>query len=298
LKQPISAESSILPRSKTVHPSRRSSFNSRFDVLESDQERLRQFKNRTLNTIDRILGAKILWNRELEREYLYLLGKPCPTTSNSIPAVLALLNNATDFAQSATYRCLDQEGSLIEYCHCLDGFFHLPLSQADLQGLYDGFAQDLMLSSVPMRITHRGSHYGFYPRGPRVLDENVIDVDMEWLSDYPKALTAFKNALAQSSDSSKQREMLDSLRLSLENCLRQLLGNGKSLEKNKDPLLKWMDDHGTNVETRQMMSQLLHFYCNYQNEHVKHGDGWKPAEVDFILYLTATFIHLLAELSS
>ena len=82
----------------------------------------------------------------------------------------------------------------------------------------------------------------------------------------------------------------------MENILKQLLGNRKSLEKNKDAVLKWMDDQGTSVETRQMMSQLLHFYCNYQNEHVKHEGSWKPAEVDFILYLTATFIHLLAEL--
>jgi len=69
------------------------------------------------------------------------------------------------------------------------------------------------------------------------------------------------------------------LRVSLENFVRQLLGNRKSLENNKDALLKWMDDHNTNTETRNMMRELFQFYCNYQNNHVKHGDGWKPAEV-------------------
>src|SRR5450756_2364737 len=88
------------------------------------------------------------------------------------------------------------------------------------------------------------------------------------------------------------------LRVSLENFVRQLLGNRKSLENNRDGLLKWMDDHHTNTESRQMMRQLVQFYCDYQNNHVKHGDDWKPAEADFILYLTATFVHLLAELNS
>jgi hypothetical protein len=219
------------------------------------------------------------------------------TSPLTISALLAGLGGA-DFSQSAIFQSLRQEDSPVEYCHCLDALFHLPLPQADLQSLYDGFASDLRLSSIGIRIASYGGHYGFYPTGVRVLDERVVDADLQWLVSYPKVLAEFEKALTESPDLTKQRGMLDSLRFSLENILKQLLGNRKSLEKNKDAVLKWMDDQGTSVETQQMMSQLLHFYCNYQNEHVKHEGSWKPAEADFILYLTATFIHLLAELGS
>lgn len=298
MKETASIES-IIPRQPK--PARPSSFSARFGIIESDQEKFRQFKNRTLDTIDRILGAKILANPQLGREYLHSLGRPCPTTKTpnllTASVLLASLGGA-DFAQSAIFQSLSQENSPDEYCHCLDAFFHLRLSQADLQALFDGFAGDLRLSSIGIRIASYGGHYGLYPTGVRVLDERVVDADLQWLVSYPKVLAEFEKALAQSPDLTKQREMLDSLRFSLENILKQLLGNRKSLEKNKDAVLRWMDDRETCVETRQMMSQLFHFYCNYQNEHVKHEGSWKPAEVDFILYLTATFIHLLAELNS
>jgi hypothetical protein len=294
LKASMPVNSKVSPPPQPVCRSGRSSFNARFGITESNEERFRQFKNRTLDTVDRILGEKILSSRQLEREYLHFLGKPCPTTTTG-PAfknAMAVFSGA-DFAQSVIYRSLDQENSLVEYCHCLDAFFHLRLPQTDLQALFDGFASDLKLSSIPVRMARYGEHYGFYQARLRVLDERVVDADLTWLCDYPKALTAFENALAQSSDPAKQREMLDSSRISLENLVRQLLGNRRNLENNKEALLKWMDNHGTNTETRQMMRQLFQFYCEYQNNHVKHGDGWKPAEVNFTFYLTATFIHLL-----
>jgi len=291
-------DSKVSPPPQPVCRSGRSSFNTRFGVIESDEERFRQFKNRTLDTVDRILGEKILSSEQLERQYLHFLGRPCPTTTTrpTLRNAVAVFSGA-DFAQSVIYQSLDQEKSLVEYCHCLDAFFHLRLPQADLQALCDGFTSDLKLSSIPVRIARYGEHYGFYQARLRFLDERVVDADLTGLCDYPRALTAFENALAQSSDPTKQREMLDSLRVSLENLVRQLLGNRRSLEKNKNDLLKWMEERGTNKETRQMMWQFFQFYCDYQNNHVKHGDDWKPAEVDFILYETATFACLLLDLA-
>ena len=299
MKETASIESSIPRQPK---PARPSSFSARFGIIESDEKRFRQFKNRTLDTIDHVLSTKILANPQLEREYLHSLGRPCPTTKTpnllATSAVLAHLGGV-DFAESAIFQSLYQEDSLVEYCRCLDALFHLPLSQADLQALFNSFTTDLRLSSIGIRIAHYGECYGLYRKGIRVLDERVVDADLEWLVNYPKASAAFEKALAQSSDSTKQREMLDSLRISLENLLQQLLDHPTtSLEKNIDDLLKWMKGHGANTETREMTRQLLNSYCLYQNKHVKHGDGWKPAEVDYIFYLTATFIHLLAELSS
>ena len=202
-----------------------------------------------------------------------------------------------DFAQTSIYKSLSEEDSLMEYYRCLDGFFHLPLAQADLQGLYEGFSRDIEASTMPVRISHRGDSYALYPRGPGVLDGNVIDDDLEWLSDYKTAMVPFRKALAQYSDPTKQREALDLLRFSFEKFLQQLLGNKAPLEKNGTALVRWMDAHGANTDTRNMMKGLFESYWKYQDNNVKHNDESKPAEVDFVLYLTATFIHLLIELA-
>lgn len=307
LKGPAPVGSTESSRPASPRPPRRLSFDVRFGIIESEKDkekrRFYQFKNRTLDTIDRVLGSKILDDQQLERDYLHFLGRRCPTTMRlgykNLAALIDSVNRPDrSFDQTWIYQSLNDENSLVEYCRCLDGFFSLPLSEAELRGLYGGFTQDLAASSIPVRIAHRGDYYAFYPRGPRVLDENVIDDDLEWLSDYKTAIGPFRKALTQYSDPTRQHDALDSLRRSMENFLRQLLGNGNALEDNKTVLIQWMKNHGTNAETQRMMKSLFQGYYDYQNSHVKHGDeGWKPVEVDFILYLTATFIHLLIELS-
>ena len=266
------------------------SFRKRWDVDTTDREQFREFQSRALHTVASVLGSDLVSRSDLTNEYLRIIGQPPDFVAHR----LARSANDTPIWHVLEYPIV----WAWEFVFHLESLFHLSLAAETLEQLATSLRENIEASGAPVVLAHSKGSYIFYPKGVKLLDEHVVNADLEWLSDYPKALTAFKNALVQSSDSAKQREVLDSLRVSLENFVRQLLGNRKSLENNKDALLKWMDDHNTNTETRNMMRELFQFYCNYQNNHVKHGDGWKPAEVDFILYLTATFIHFLAELGS
>lgn len=264
-------------------------FRKRWNVKTDDEQRFHEFRNRALQTVAAVLGPSLTLVASLSTQYLRIIGQPPNFYSNSLYSSLNL---------NVVWNALEEAKELGGFIFRLESLFHLPFLTKTLEQLAAGFREDIQASGMPIMLTSNHGVFLFYPKGAQLLDEHVVNADLEWMSDYPKALAAFEHALIQSADHDKQREMLDSLRVSLEEFLRQLLGNKKSLEKNQEPLLKWMDSHGTNVETRQMMGSLFHFYGDYQNEHVKHGDGWKPAEIDFILYLTATFIHLLAELGS
>lgn len=261
-----------------------SSFRKRWNVEVNDKYRAKEFHNRALHTIASILGSDLVDDEELSSDYLKIIGQP--------PEFVSWIF-VHDVTQTPVWRALRNSSGIQELIFLLESLFHLPFAKRTLKQLAAGLKEDITTSGAPVVLARSKDTYLFYPKGAKLLDERVVNADLEWMSDYPSAHSAFENALVQSSDPAKLREVLDSLRVSLENFIRQLLGNRKSLENNKENLLKWMDDHDTNAETRQMIRQLLTFYCEYQNNHVKHGDGWKPAEVDFILYLTATFIHLL-----
>jgi hypothetical protein len=263
-------------------------FRKRWNVEANDEQRLGEFRNRVLHTVASLVGPYLLAYPHWSNDYLKIVGKP--------PDFDTLFMNNVTF--TPVWHLLENSTGMQELVFLLEGLFHLPIGDKGLEQLTAGLNEDITASGVPIVLAHNKGYYLFYKKGVKLLDELVVNADLVWLSDYPKALTAFENALIQSSDSAKQREVLDSLRVSLESLLKQLLGNRRSLENNKENLLKWMDERGTNTETRQMMSQLFQSYCNYQNNHVKHDDSWQPVEVDFILYLTATFIHLLAELNS
>jgi hypothetical protein len=266
-------------------------FRKRWNVETTERDQFREFQSRALYTVMNVLESDLVSRPELSYEYAKIIGRP--------PDLFTLRLPGQSIDETRVWKVLEDPFLRpSEFMFHLESLFHLSFNGDVLMQLAAGLREDIKTSGAPVVLAHSHDKYIFYRKGARLLDEHVVNEDLEWLSDYPKALAAFENALVQSSNPSKQRETLDSLRVSLENFLRQLLGNRKSLENNKDTLLKWMDDHGTNVETRDMVRQLFQFYCRYQNEHVKHGDGWKPAEVDFILYLTATFIHLLAELGS
>lgn len=262
-------------------------FRKRWNVEANDEQRLGEFRNRALHTVASLVGPYLLAYPHWSNDYLKIVGKP--------PDFDTLFMNNVTF--TPVWHLLENSTGMQELVFLLEGLFHLPIGDKGLEQLTAGLNEDIAASGVPIVLVHKKGGYLFYRKGVKLLDELVVNADLAWLCDYPDALIAFEKALVQSPDSSKQREMLDSLRVSLENFLRQLLGNKKSLENNKEALLKWMDDHGTNTETRQMVRQLLTFYCDYQNNHVKHGDGWKRAEVDFILYETATFMHLLLDLA-
>ena len=150
--------------------------------------------------------------------------------------------------------------------------------------------------NVTVRVSYNNGVASLVPAGARELDEALINENLEWLDNYPEASKQFDAALKiyARKDPSQYRNMLDNLRFSLEHILRAVLNNNKPLEKQKEHILRWLAAHGAHNQIVNMSSDLLNKFALYQNDAVKHQeDKYTPAEVEFVLYLTGTFLRLI-----
>ena len=154
--------------------------------------------------------------------------------------------------------------------------------------------------TIPIRLVRRGETAILYPSGARLLDEAAVESNLAWLGRYPSVLKPFEDALKlyMAKDPKQYRNMLDSLRFSLEQMVRTILNNQKSLEKQKDEFLRWLKAHDVHAQIRQMYHDLLFGgFAGYQNAAVKHQeDQYTLAEVEFVLYATGTFLRLIQRL--
>jgi hypothetical protein len=158
---------------------------------------------------------------------------------------------------------------------------------------------------IPVRLVSRNGTAILYPMGARLLDEAAIEDNLAWLEKYPDAARPFQAALRLYSrkDPSNFRNLLDNLRVSVEQVLKAVLNNQRSLENQKEEFLRWLSAHDAHSQIRNMYHDLLFGkFAQYQNDAVKHNeDKYTVAEVEFMIYLTGTllrFIQRAAETSA
>ena len=63
---------------------------------------------------------------------------------------------------------------------------------------------------------------------------------------------------------------------------------------------QWLKAHGLHPQIRNMYETLLAHFDQYQNDAVKHGEAYAyaPFELEFMIYLTGTFIRLLLQIDA
>ncbi|HET9283948.1 MAG TPA: hypothetical protein VFR24_18525 [Candidatus Angelobacter sp.] len=137
-----------------------------------------------------------------------------------------------------------------------------------------------------------------YPAGAKLLDDKAVKETLEWLSQYPHVGKHFLESLKiyAGKEVTRYRNLLDNLRFSLEEMLRSVLGNQKSLENQKDEALRWLASHKIHNHIVSMYSDLITKFALYQNDAVKHHERYSPAEIEFMIYLTGTFLRFLVQL--
>lgn len=122
------------------------------------------------------------------------------------------------------------------------------------------------------------------------LDIEIINQTKHWLSDYPKALKLYNQAISNYNLKTFQRNILDDLRLALELFLKQILKNEKSLENQFANIGALVSKAGGSKEYTNMFIQLIKYYGDYQNSYVKHNDKVVLPEVEFVMELTSIFM--------
>jgi len=154
----------------------------------------------------------------------------------------------------------------------------------------------LTLSNAKIKILKNGDVYELYPTNIEMLDEHLIFDNINWLDKYPKAKEHFSKAVKLDIIEENFRTIVDELRLSLELLLKQLFNNEKSLENQKSELGKYLKENNISNEINSMYVKLFDLYTLFNNHNAKHNDDIDMLEINYIIYLTGTFISLLVQI--
>lgn len=154
---------------------------------------------------------------------------------------------------------------------------------------------DQKLNASQLKITLLSRYFQFSSDTTSGKSVPVVVTEVRhWLSDYPEAKKAYDDALLKYSNGIFTRNALDDLRRSLEELMRQLLGNDKSLENQLGAIGGYIKERGGSSELANMLAKLIDYYTKYQNTYIKHGDSVPTAEAEFVLEISACFMkHLI-----
>jgi len=270
-------------------------FYKRWNIEYDEEERIADFKRRVLGTIDTIITPVFA-----ERENSFLLLKYFKLIGIYVSQDNLLGSWGGYLGKDVFGRNFEakiKEASLEESIFYLHMLFSLDINQTLKDRLYASFKEDIELSllDISLKKTKHGE-YLFYPSGAKLLDEGVVNDVLDWLSDYPESCKSFESALKKYQEHKYERNLIDDLRLSLELLLKRILKDKKSLDNQKETLGKYLKEKSTPTEIREMFTRLATCYVDYQNEYAKHNDKVREAEVEFMIYLTGTFMRFLLSL--
>lgn len=141
-----------------------------------------------------------------------------------------------------------------------------------------------------------------YTRYGNLAEEKLASTELivktkHWLSNYSEALELYNSALAKYEGGIFERNTLDDMRLSFELLVKGILKNGKSLENQIAELGQMLKEHGASVELRNMITQIIRYYTDFQNNHVKHNDKVNEDEIEYIIELTSVIMKYLIKMN-
>jgi hypothetical protein len=284
-------------------------FYKRWNISLNGEEEFKKFKNRLLAAIDTGAGRYILEHPSISMKFALQVGHKQPIQSvTGMKRIAREYGGITggafgeSFDETEVYLGIvsaPDEKSLIFALQCL--FRRLEEQECTtLENLVKAVREVIDASPlINIRVAKRGHRVTLYPEGAKVLDEIVVNDTLEWLSNHPTAAKHFENALeiCLKKDTARYRNLLDELRSALEKLVRNILDNKKSLENQKEGLLQWLDKKGIHVQVRNLFANLLGYFTKYQNDAVKHGEDWAVPEIEYMIYLTGTFMRLLLQLN-
>ena len=116
---------------------------------------------------------------------------------------------------------------------------------------------------------------------------------IHWLSQYPRSLKIYNEALVKYDNRIYERNILDDMRLAFELLLKEILGNGKSLENQIVEIGQALKQTDVSKELRNMFNALINYYMDYQNTYIKHDDNVNVNEIEYMIELTSLLMKFL-----
>lgn len=258
-------------------------FNKRFGIEESLGEEQTRFIQRINQTIFKNVQKRYKYE-EVFRTVCYWLGENADDRISDrnrynygvktlVPALRTLTND--DFLQ--TLRILEL---LYQY------FNKEPGRQKEISELVE-----VALSNATMDLGVTWKDGMFYPSGAKTLDEKLIEDPIDWLDEFPDEKKDFENALSHYMKKN-YGDVVSNCYLVIEGLARKILNNKKTLDNNREELLK-------KLKLSQSWKSLLNNYMNYANEFKRHASDERhsinPQEVEAFLYLTGLLARLMIQ---
>lgn len=251
--------------------------------------------------LEAVFTRQLNWTKAY-REYCHTLAKKPESVESSYAAYSVSRHILSDLAQAKTrYEASEILFALVlalESLADLEAPERLNAMLDYIKFILDEACE--MSPTVGMRLVVLDGNYALVPYGAGVLDESLVDANLVWLEAYPDAAKAFLDALQTygEGDRSRYRNVLDNLRFALEQVLKGVLGNSKSLENQKSVLLPWLKQKGVHEQTVNLFQAVLFGpYSHFQNNAVKHAAEYSEKEVEFYIYQTGTLLRLLLTLA-
>ena len=266
-------------------------FYKRWDIQLSDAERWKNFRNRVLNSYTLTIGRNIKNYSGCEDEFFDLIGIHKRRIDNMILDICSWDNG---FKDSATYNYFVDAIDIKNFILGLEVIFWMETLDKDDKTIFFKYLKDnIITTGVPLEVKQTKTDVLFYPAGAKLLDEKLVNDNLDWLTGYPKSYESFRGALQEFGTIGKERDVVDKLRLSLELLIRDILQNKKSLENQEKEIGNYLKTKNISVEISNMFWRILDYYNKYQNNKAKHENNTPSDEVEFILYLTGTFMRFL-----
>lgn len=264
-------------------------FMKRWDIVFDNNNTI-QFRNRIITALRKICpeGESLIY---FENDLFYRIGLAYINTSH----VYSYNYDKSELLKRIAKLDLTQEKDLIKFFWWLENILNTKSTYIDTSYLADKISEALVASGLNAQLCKSGSTYMFYPAGAELLDVKVVNDVLNWLDGYPKAKEKFNSSLLMFQKKNEARHVLDNLRLGLELFLKEFFGNEKSLENQKDVTGQYLSQCNVPKEIRNLYFTLISHYNLYNNENVKHNDKCSSNEIEFIIYLTGTFIRFLIQ---
>ncbi len=144
----------------------------------------------------------------------------------------------------------------------------------------------LAMSEVDLNLLWKKGK--FYPAGAELLDDKLVEDILDWLNDYKDEKKDFDRAL-KAMMKKDYNEVVSNSYKCIESLVRNMLGNSKTLDNNKELIL-------STLKLSKEWGAILNGYLAYANEYGKHGSKKRhdvdPNEAEAFLYMTGLVIRL------
>ena len=155
------------------------------------------------------------------------------------------------------------------------------------------FDDDKEIKEVLHLLTKR---YG-YLFDNTISQTELIRKTKHWLSSFPDSLKEYESALTKFEGGIFERNTLDDMRLALELLVKDLLSNNKSLENQITDIGAMLKNAGVSKEIRNMVIQIINYYTDFHNNHVKHNDEINGNELEYVIELTSVIMKFLIKVN-